>query len=103
MRYNDIRAGSADCDVNAMARAPRPGDDWTFGEFSAATDLSESEVNKVEAVLIIARAAKDAEGLRFFHSIPVPLAIAIVKVLAAPDPAELAMAQVTTRRHRATI
>ena len=102
MKYLDLRAGSAECDVNPLLGRVR-GDDWSFGEYSIHTDLTDEETFKVEAVMVAARAAKDAEGKRVFNRIPVPLAIAIVKVLGSADPSEAALALVTSRQKRGSI
>ena len=93
MKYFHERAGSAECDVNAIGRSFLPGDDWSVGEFSAATDLTGDELMKVEAVMIIARGARDSDGKRVHFRIPVPIAIAIMKMTASPDWSEFAFDQ----------
>ena len=94
MKITDVRAGTADCDVNPFRHMRQEGDEYTCGEWSINTDLTEDEIHRVHAVQLAGRGLRDGGGKRLHFRISAPLAIAIVKCLAAESPSEAAFATV---------
>ena len=72
--------------------------DITPAAVQAAADLDPSIGEKIEAVMVLARCLKGADGKALFMTMPPALALAIIRVLEDPNPLDKASKTLMARR-----